>query len=29
MGGDWFLRAYDFFGKKIGSRENDEGPDFH
>ncbi|MBN2215242.1 MAG: glycosyl transferase [Bacteroidales bacterium] len=23
--GEWFLRAYDFFGEKIGSRENDEG----
>jgi cellobiose phosphorylase len=23
--GDWFLRAYDFYGKKIGSRECDEG----
>jgi cellobiose phosphorylase len=23
--GEWFLRAYDFFGNKVGSRENDEG----
>ncbi|HJX72339.1 MAG TPA: hypothetical protein VJ346_10310 [Bacteroidales bacterium] len=23
--GEWFLRAYDFFGEKIGSHENDEG----
>ncbi|WP_372947719.1 GH36-type glycosyl hydrolase domain-containing protein [Mariniphaga sp.] len=23
--GKWFLRAYDFFGKKIGSNENEEG----
>jgi cellobiose phosphorylase len=23
--GEWFLRAYDFFGNKIGSRECDEG----
>ncbi len=23
--GDWFLRAYDYFGKKVGSSENDEG----
>ena len=23
--GDWFLRAYDFFGTKIGSRENEDG----
>ncbi len=23
--GEWFLRAYDFFGKKIGSNENEEG----
>jgi len=22
--GDWFLRAYDYFGKKVGSSENDE-----
>jgi cellobiose phosphorylase len=26
--GDWFLRAYDFFGAKVGSRENDEGQIF-
>jgi len=26
--GDWFLRAYDFFGNKIGSAENDEGQIF-
>jgi cellobiose phosphorylase len=26
--GEWFLRAYDFFGKKIGSRECDEGKIF-
>lgn len=26
--GEWFLRAYDFFGKKIGSRENTEGKIF-
>ncbi|HLY28899.1 MAG TPA: hypothetical protein VKQ72_21310, partial [Aggregatilineales bacterium] len=24
----WFLRAYDFYGKKIGSRENEEGQIF-
>jgi cellobiose phosphorylase len=23
--GEWFLRAYDFFGNKIGSQENEEG----
>ncbi|MBN2177337.1 MAG: glycosyl transferase [Demequinaceae bacterium] len=23
--GEWFLRAYDFFGEKIGSKDNDEG----
>jgi cellobiose phosphorylase len=23
--GEWFLRAYDFFGKKVGSNENEEG----
>jgi cellobiose phosphorylase len=23
--GEWFLRAYDFFGEKVGSRECDEG----
>lgn len=26
--GDWFLRAYDFFGNKIGSKENEEGQIF-
>jgi cellobiose phosphorylase len=26
--GDWFLRAYDFFGEKIGSSENTEGKIF-
>ena len=26
--GDWFLRAYDAFGGKIGSRENEEGQIF-
>ena len=26
--GDWFLRAYDAFGKKIGSKECDEGQIF-
>ncbi len=26
--GDWFLRAYDFFGNKVGSNENDEGKIF-
>jgi cellobiose phosphorylase len=26
--GDWFLRAYDFFGNKVGSRECDEGQIF-
>ncbi len=26
--GDWFLRAYDFYGHKIGSHENDEGKIF-
>ncbi len=26
--GEWFLRAYDFFGKKIGSSENSEGKIF-
>jgi len=26
--GEWFLRAYDFFGKKVGSRENKEGKIF-
>ena len=23
--GEWFLRAYDYFGNKIGSKENEEG----
>jgi cellobiose phosphorylase len=26
--GDWFLRAYDYFGNKIGSKENEEGKIF-
>ncbi|MBN2773696.1 MAG: glycosyl transferase [Prolixibacteraceae bacterium] len=26
--GEWFLRAYDFFGRKIGSNENEEGKIF-
>lgn len=26
--GDWFLRAYDFYGRKIGSKENEEGKIF-
>ncbi len=26
--GEWFLRAYDYFGDKIGSKENDEGKIF-
>lgn len=26
--GEWFLRAYDFFGQKVGSHENDEGKIF-
>ncbi len=26
--GDWFLRAYDFYGKKVGSNENEEGKIF-
>ena len=26
--GEWFLRAYDFFGRKIGSKENVEGKIF-
>jgi cellobiose phosphorylase len=26
--GDWFLRAYDHYGNKIGSKENDEGKIF-
>lgn len=26
--GEWFIRAYDYFGKKIGSDENEEGKIF-
>jgi cellobiose phosphorylase len=26
--GEWFLRAYDFFGRKVGSCENEEGKIF-
>lgn len=26
--GEWFIRAYDAFGKKVGSKENDEGQIF-
>ncbi|MDD6151591.1 MAG: glycosyl transferase [Bacteroidales bacterium] len=26
--GEWFLRAYDYFGNKVGSSENDEGKIF-
>ncbi len=26
--GQWFLRAYDYFGKKVGSHENEEGKIF-
>ena len=26
--GEWFLRAYDFFGHKVGSKENSEGQIF-
>jgi cellobiose phosphorylase len=26
--GEWFLRAYDFFGNKVGSNENEEGKIF-
>ena len=26
--GDWYLRAYDFYGNKIGSKENEEGKIF-
>ena len=26
--GEWFLRAYDFYGKKVGSQENEEGQIF-
>ena len=27
--GEWFLRAYDDFGRKVGSKECDEGTDLH
>lgn len=26
--GEWFLRAYDYYGKKVGSKENEEGKIF-
>ena len=26
--GEWFLRAYDYFGRKVGSKENEEGKIF-
>lgn len=26
--GEWYLRAYDYFGKKVGSNENEEGKIF-
>lgn len=26
--GDWFIRAYDYFGRKVGSKENEEGQIF-
>jgi cellobiose phosphorylase len=26
--GEWFLRAYDYYGKKVGSEENEEGKIF-
>ena len=26
--GEWFIRAYDFYGRKVGSKENDEGKIF-
>lgn len=26
--GEWFIRAYDYYGKKIGSKENEEGKIF-
>nr|WP_321408017.1 glycosyl transferase [uncultured Carboxylicivirga sp.] len=26
--GDWYLRAYDYYGKKVGSKENKEGQIF-
>jgi len=27
--GEWFLRAYDYFGNKVGSADNDEGKYFY
>ena len=26
--GEWFLRAYDYYGNKVGSKENKEGQIF-
>lgn len=26
--GDWYLRAYDYYGRKVGSKENEEGQIF-
>ncbi len=26
--GDWYLRAYDYYGKKVGSKDNEEGKIF-
>jgi len=26
--GNWFIRAYDYYGKKVGSKENEEGQIF-
>jgi cellobiose phosphorylase len=26
--GEWFIRAYDYYGKKVGSKENEEGKIF-
>ena len=26
--GEWYLRAYDFYGRKIGSNENEEAKIF-
>jgi cellobiose phosphorylase len=26
--GEWFIRAYDYYGRKVGSRENEEGQIF-
>lgn len=26
--GDWFIRAYDYYGRKVGSKENEEGKIF-